>query len=100
MNGHVNDHRADALLVLGYIEEAKATRERERTQKEKIDQENYYYVLLNNLYLQMQRKETRLTISSRQMLYDYLAKAYDEKEHMMREFWEKEFQRLPNWNTI
>lgn len=55
------------------------------------------YLTLNNLYLQVQSGEKKMSLRVRLELENLLNNAYPATEESMREWWMSEFSRLPNY---
>lgn len=56
------------------------------------------YINLNNLYLSVERGETKMSIHVQNDLYRLAGIVYPFKsEPVMSEYWLAEFEKLPNW---
>jgi hypothetical protein len=98
-------YTANRALNIFYLEEA--AKERERVEKEKLEEydrlekvqaANLAYIELNNIYLQVQRCEKRLSITLSENLRALVGKAYPDGS--MADYWAAEFQKLPDWNNF
>ena len=55
------------------------------------------YLVLNNLYLSVQRGSQKMSLRIRLELENLLNHAYPASEEMMRNWWMGEFARLPGY---
>ena len=68
------------------------------TRPSKADQA---YINLNNLYLEIERGDKNLNRRQYNLLNEYLNGTYPPNEmDPMRDWWWKEFQKLPNWLNV
>jgi hypothetical protein len=58
--------------------------------------ERQAYIELNNLYLQVQRGEKRITTKMARRMRQLVMKVYP-KDDMMQNWWFAELQKLPRW---
>ena len=66
---------------------------------EGISEADEAYAKLNNLYLSIQRGDTKLTRREYNDLNDYLCKVYSHKDPMF-DWWIREFYKLPGWLNV
>lgn len=52
---------------------------------------------MNNLYLEIERGDVKMSLHFRLSLEQLLVMAYPEHDEPMRDWWFEEFQKLPNW---
>ena len=58
------------------------------------------YVELNNLYLGIQRGSIPLNIHTSNRLRCLATKAYRRSDTTLLDYWQREFEKLPNWNNV
>jgi hypothetical protein len=61
--------------------------------------EDQAYILLNNLYLAIERGTEKLTIHTANQLRVLAGKSYPQDDPM-RDWWAGEFQKLKGWNNV
>lgn len=83
------------LMVQMFIRESEHARQAEIER-----QANLAYIELNNLYLQIQSGKKRLTITTANTLRVLVGKAYPSGDSILTNWWNEQFQRLPNWNNV
>lgn len=76
---------------------AEIWRQWDKQEKARIQTANW--IVLNNLYLSIERGETRLTIHTANDLRTLVTRAYDRDDQQL-DWWNGEFQKLPNWNNV
>jgi len=77
-------------------EERRRARE---AQAQKLVDQTLQYVALNNLYLQIERGQVKLTIHTANDLRTLVSRAYDQDDPM-RDWWMGEFQQLEGWDNV
>jgi len=58
------------------------------------DDDDFLHIRLNNLYLAIERGEITMTKAAALHLRDLAGKLQDD---FLKLYWEKEFEKLPNW---
>lgn len=73
----------------------------DKQDRAKIDAEleNQAYIWLNNLYLSIERGDTKLTITTANQLRILAGKSCP-NDSIMQEYWNREFQKLKNWENV
>jgi len=60
--------------------------------------EDQDFIRLNNLYLQVERGETKMSIHTGNELRTLAGRLYNDWQEM-QDHWTTEFEKLPNWNN-
>jgi hypothetical protein len=84
-------------MLNGYRAEIWAQWDKQEAERKQriIDQA---FINMNNLYLSCESGKTRMSITVQNELYQLVGIVYPfRSEQIMNEYWQSEFEKLPNW---
>lgn len=73
--------------------------DKQETRRIELQMQENAYITLNNLYLSIERGETKLTVATGNQLRILATKAYNRGDSMV-DWWAKEFQELKGWDNV
>lgn len=85
--------------IVKYLKQAIANHQ----EQSRLAAQNLAWIALNNLYLRIERGDEKLTIHSSNTLRTLVMQTYPEHDlfsDKVREHWQSEFEKLPNWFNV
>ena len=58
------------------------------------------WIELNNLYLSIERGDVELNVHTANQLRTLVGKGFTRDDDIMRDYWQREFEKLDGWNNV